>query len=409
MLYRTIPKTGDRLSILGFGAMRLAQKKGRIDEPRATAQIRMAIDLGVNYIDAAMPYHVGACEPFLGRALSDGYREKVRLATKLPHWDVNSQEDMDALLRVQLRDLNTDHIDYYLLHQLGLADWQRLESLGIIDFLDRAKADGLIGNAGFSFHSSYDEFTALVDAYGWEFCQIQYNYLDEQHQAGTRGLHYAASKGLGVIVMEPLRGGNLAKMPPEIKAFFDEAEHRRSAAEWSLRWIWNHPEVICVLSGMNDEAHIEENLRVAGEALPNSLSTTELEIISCVEQRYRRLMNVACTGCRYCMPCPAGVAIPECFDAYNAQLWGNKIEGLFRYLFMVARPLRDCGDAYASRCTQCGECEKKCPQHIEIRTHLKEVAARFEGLKLKFLIRLIRLIMGFKRRKNLKQGRALMR
>ena len=403
-----MPKNGDRISILGFGAMRLPSKRGKIDEPRATKQIRMAIDAGVNYIDAAMPYHAGACEPFLGRALGDGYRERVRLATKLPHWDVKTRHDMDALLNVQLDNLQTGHIDYYLLHQLGLIDWQRLIDIGIVDFLDSAKADGRIINAGFSFHNSLEEFIALVDAYPWDFCQIQYNYLDEHHQAGTRGLRYAASKELGVIVMEPLRGGNLAQMPPSVKAFFDEAEHRRSAAEWSLRWIWNHPEVVCVLSGMNDEDHIEENLRIAGEAQPDSLTTTELEIISCVEKEYRRLMKVPCTGCRYCMPCPAGVAIPECFDAYNEGLWGNSIQAFFRYLFMVARPLRDQPDGFASRCTQCGECEEKCPQQIEIRRHLKDVAATFEGLKLKLVVRLMQVLMFFKRRKNLKRGRGLM-
>jgi predicted aldo/keto reductase-like oxidoreductase len=371
------------------------------------AQLRVSIVNGVNFVDAAMPYHAGACEPFLGRALRNGYREKVKLATKLPHWDVSSREDMDALLNVQLENLQTDHIDYYLLHQLNLADWQRLIDLGIVDFLDSAKADGRIINAGFSFHSSLEEFISLVDAYEWDFCQIQYNYLDEKHQAGTRGLHYAASKGLGVIVMEPLRGGNLAKMPPAIKEIFDEAEHRRSAAEWALRWVWNHPEVICVLSGMNDEAHIEENLHIANEAEPDSLSSTELEIISLVEKEYRNMFKAPCTGCRYCMPCPAGVAIPECFDAYNSELWGNKIEGLFRYLFMVAKPLRDTPDGFASRCTECGECEAKCPQKIEIRKHLKEVANKFEGIKLKVLIKFMQLLMFFKRRKNLKRGRQL--
>ena len=222
MLYRTMPKNGDKLSILGFGAMRLPSKKGKIDEPRAMAQLRMAIDSGVNYVDGAMPYHAGACEPFLGKALADGYREKVKLATKLPHWDVSSREDMDALLNVQLENLQNDHIDYYLLHQISFQDWLRLIEIGIVDFLDQAKADGKIINAGFSFHSSYEDFTSIIDAYDWDFCQIQYNYLDEKHQAGTRGLEYAASKGLGVIVMEPLRGGNLAKMPPAIKVIFDE-------------------------------------------------------------------------------------------------------------------------------------------------------------------------------------------
>ncbi|MCP4713577.1 MAG: aldo/keto reductase, partial [Deltaproteobacteria bacterium] len=273
MLYRTMPKNGDSLSILGFGTMRLPQKGSKIDEERATAQIRMAIDCGVNYIDAAMPYHGGACEPFLGRALQDGYRQKVKLATKLPHWDVQKREEMDLLLNLQLQNLQTVAIDYYLLHNLSLADWERLKDLGIVDFLDNAKKAGKIVNAGFSFHSGFDDFTAIIDNYDWDFCQIQYNYLDEQTQAGTKGLEYAADKGLGVIVMEPLRGGNLArKMPPAVEAIFDQAKTKRTPAEWSLRWIWNRPEVITVLSGLNEEAHIEENLRIAAEATPQSLT-----------------------------------------------------------------------------------------------------------------------------------------
>ena len=273
MLYRTMPKNGDRLSILGFGAMRLPLKGRKIDEPRATAQIRLAIDRGINYIDTAMPYHGGASEPFLGRALADGYRQKVKLATKLPHWDVRERADMDRLLNLQLQNLRTDTIDYYLIHQLGLGDWQRLQGLGIADFLNRARQDGRIVNAGFSFHSGFDEFTAIIEAYDWDFCQIQYNYLDEQHQAGTRGLEFAARKGLGVIVMEPLRGGNLArKMPPAIEEIFAEADTKRTPVEWGLRWVWNRPEVITVLSGMNEEAHIEENLRIADEAQPDSLT-----------------------------------------------------------------------------------------------------------------------------------------
>ncbi len=208
--------------------------------------------------------------------------------------------------------------------------------------------------------------------------------------------------------MEPLRGGNLAKkMPPAIEEIFNEAETRRTAVEWSLRWIWNRPEVITVLSGMNEEAHIEENLRIADEARPGSLTEKELEIVGRAEKKYRQLMKVGCTGCRYCMPCPAGVAIPECFDAYNAQLWGNKTEGLFRYMFMVGRPLGDREPGFASLCNDCGQCEEKCPQALEVRRHLKDAAAQFEGLKLKLIMRLIKLIMFFKRRKNLKKAAAL--
>jgi uncharacterized protein len=404
MLYRTMPKNGDRLSILGFGAMRLPLKGRKIDEPRATAQIRLAIDRGINYIDTAMPYHGGESEPFLGRALADGYRQKVKLATKLPHWDVRERADMDRFLSFQLQNLRTDAIDYYLIHQLGLGDWQRLQGLGIADFLNKARKDGRIVNAGFSFHSGFDEFTAIIEAYDWDFCQIQYNYLDEQHQAGTRGLEFAARKGLGVIVMEPLRGGNLArKMPPAIEELFAGADTKRTPVEWSLRWIWNRPEVITLLSGMNEEAHIEENLRIADEAQPGSLTVKELAIISRVEKKFRQLMKVGCTGCRYCMPCPAGVAIPECFDAYNSQLWGNKREGLFRYLFMVGSLLGDSEPGFASRCTDCGQCEEKCPQGLEVRRHLRDAAKQFEGLKLTLLLKLMKLILFFKRRKNLKK------
>ncbi len=403
-----MPKSGDRLSILGFGAMRLPLKGSKIDEPRATAQIRMAIDRGVNYIDTAMPYHGGASEPFLGRALSDGYREKVKLATKLPHWDVRARADMDMLLNLQLQNLRTGTIDYYLLHQLGLADWHRLQELGVVEFMNTAKRDGRIANIGFSFHSGYDEFTAIIESYDWDFCQIQYNYLDEQHQAGTRGLEFAAGKGLGVIVMEPLRGGNLARpMPPDIERIFSEAEVKRTPAEWSLRWIWNRPEVITILSGMNEEAHIEENLRIADEGKPGSLTEKELEIIRRAEQKYRQLMNVACTGCRYCMPCPAGVAVPECFDAYNSLLWGNRKEGFFRYLFMAGRPLSGREPGFASRCTECGQCEEKCPQALPIRRHLRDVAAEFEGLKLKIMLRLMKLILFFKRRKNVRKASSI--
>jgi len=408
MQYRTMPKNGDQLSILGFGCMRLPKKGSKIDEPRATAQVRGAIDQGVNYIDTAMPYHGGQSEPFLGRALANGYRQKIKLATKLPHWDVRQTEDMDRFLNLQLKNLQTDTIDYYLIHQLGLADWERLQKIGVVDFLGRARQAGKIVNIGFSFHSGFDDFTAIITSYDWDFCQIQYNYLDQQHQAGTRGLKFAAQKGLGVIVMEPLRGGNLAKpLPPEIQAIFDEADVKRTPAEWSLRWVWNHPEVICVLSGMNEETHIAENLRIAGEAEADALTDRELGLIDRAEKKFREIIKVGCTGCRYCLPCPAGVNIPECFDAYNAEIWGNKAEGLFRYMFMVGRPLGDQEPGFASRCIACGECEEKCPQNLPIRKDLKAVAARFEGLKLKLLMKLMKTIMFFKRRKNLKKADSL--
>ena len=262
MLYRKMPKNGEELSILGFGCMRLPGKQGKIDEPRAIDQIRYAIDQGVNYFDTAWPYHGGESETLLGKALAGGYREKVRVATKLPSWMIKGREDMDRYLAAQMEKLKVDHIDYYLLHSLYGESWDNLQRLGALEFLDEALKDGRIVNAGFSFHGLFEDFERIVDAYPWGFCQIQYNYLDEDNQAGTKGLKYAASKGLGVVVMEPLRGGSLAKTPPPpaIGAVWNEAKISRPPAEWALRWVWNSPEVTLVLSGMNDESTSSESL-----------------------------------------------------------------------------------------------------------------------------------------------------
>ncbi|HVP57747.1 MAG TPA: aldo/keto reductase [bacterium] len=380
MLYRNIEKTGDRLSILGFGAMRLPQLNGKIDEARATRQIRHAIDQGVNYIDTAWNYHRGASEPFLGRALADGYRDKVRLATKLPHWAVGSREDMDRFLAQQLERLRTDHIDYYLIHSLDGPGWQRIRDLGAIDFLDKAKQDGRIVNRGFSYHGSKEAFREVVDAYDWEICQIQYNYLDEHNQAGKEGLEYAASRGLGVVVMEPLRGGKLGGgLPPEVEAIFQSAEVKRTPAEWALRWVWNHPGVTVVLSGMNDENHIEENLRIASEARPNSLTGKDLDLIDRVAQTYRGLMKIGCTGCQYCMPCPAGVDIQGCFEQYNqVHMFGDHRLTKFFYAIRMGGIMT--GKASnASLCKECGNCVKACPQGLPIPDLLKDVSREFEG------------------------------
>ena len=389
MLYRKMKNNGDELSILGFGCMRLPQKKGspgsgKIDEERATRQIHYAIEQGVNYFDTAMPYHMGASEPFLGRALANGYREKIKLATKLPPWSVKARQDMDQLLKVQLANLRTDYIDYYLVHALEKGSWQKMKNLGVLAFLDAARADGRIINAGFSFHGDKDTFKEIVDAYHWEFCQIQYNFLDRQNQAGLEGLKYAAANGMGVIIMEPLRGGNLAgKIPPAVQAVWDEADSRRSAAEWSLRWIWNHPEVTVILSGMNEEAHIDENLRIAGEAYPESLTDKELALVDRVEQTYRNLMKAACTGCRYCMPCPAGVDIPTCFEVFNnLYMFGDSKTAKLTYLTRVAGGMGG-EPALASLCENCGQCEDACPQHLPIQNLLQNVAEEFEKWWLK--------------------------
>lgn len=386
MLYRKVPQNGDELSILGFGCMRLPVKEdGSIDEERATRQVRYAIDHGVNYVDTAWPYHMGESEPFLGRALADGYREKVRLATKLPSWLVESREDMDRLLNTQLKRLNTDHIDYYLLHGLAGEVWDKLELLGVIDFLNKAKDDGRITNAGFSFHGPIGDFKRIIDAYPWTFCQIQYNFMDERNQAGTEGLKYAASKGLGVIVMEPLLGGNLASpVPAEVKDIWDVAETKRTPAEWAFRWVWNHPEVTVVLSGMNEESHIEENLKIASEAYPNSLTDAELQLVKKVEQKYRQLMKIGCTGCRYCMPCPSGVNIPECFEIYNnLHMFGNVEGARFTYAVRMSGVFTNTEPGgFASQCIECGQCMEKCPQSLKIPDLLKAVAEELEGTDL---------------------------
>ena len=382
MLYRKMPKNDDELSILGFGCMRLPMTEGKIDEARAIAQIRNSIDNGVNYVDTAWPYHGGESEPLLGRALKDGYRERVKIATKLPSWLINSRADMDLYLDAQLEKLGTGRIDYYLVHALEGASWDNLEKLGIRDFLDQAKQDGRIVNAGFSFHGLAEDFKRIVDGYPWVFCQIQYNYLDQQFQAGTDGLKYAASKGLGVVIMEPLRGGNLGlPTPPQaVDDLLNEAKTKRSPVEWALRWVWNHPEVTVVLSGMNEESHIEQNLAIADRAHAGSLTKEELDLVDRVGRKYQELMQVGCTGCAYCLPCPMGVKIPKCFDFFNKMhMFGNAEEAKFMYIAFLSGMTSHDEPGFASQCVACGECLEKCPQHIAIPDVLERVAAEMEG------------------------------
>ncbi len=382
MLYRTMPKNGDSLSILGFGCMRLPMQDGVIDEARAIRQIRHAIDQGVNYVDTAWPYHAGASELLLAKALKDGYRERVKLATKLPSWMIESREDMDRFLAAQLKKLETDHIDYYLLHCLDGTSWDNLVRFGVFDFMDAAKRDGRIVNAGFSFHGLGPDFIRIVDAYPWVFCQIQYNFLDEEYQAGTAGLKHAVGKGLGVVVMEPLRGGNLGlpTPPPAVAAIWKEAAVRRTPAEWALRWVWNHSGVTVVLSGMNDEAQIDENLCIASTAEAGALSAEELALVERASLTYRELMKVGCTGCGYCMPCPSHVMIPVCFEEYNKMhMFGAREEVKFRYAFRMSGELVDGRPGFASQCVQCGACLDKCPQEINIPEVLARVVAEMEG------------------------------
>lgn len=384
MQYRTFGKLDWRPSALGFGAMRLPvinDEPGQIDEPAAIRLVRTAIDGGVNYVDTAYPYHRGTSESFLGRALKDGYRERVRLATKMPCWLVKEPADFDRYLNEQLARLDTTKIDFYLLHALDANRWRAMRDLSVLDWAERAMADGRIGHLGFSFHDDYEAFQEIVDAYdGWTFCQIQYNYLDEDYQAGKRGLKYAASKGLGVVVMEPLRGGLLAGnagqhqgrgVPGPIQALWDTAPIQRSPAEWALQWLWNQPEVSVVLSGMSTLAQVQENLVYAARSGPGLLSAEELALVAQARDQYRRLAPIPCTDCRYCQPCPNGVNIPDVFDVYNQAMMFDAPEHA-RFVYANWVPEAERGD----KCLACGECEAKCPQHIAIIEWL-ETADRY--------------------------------
>jgi predicted aldo/keto reductase-like oxidoreductase len=377
MLYRRMNNVESDLSILGFGCMRLPMTKdGKIDEQQAAGMLRYAVDHGVNYVDTAYPYHNGESEPFVGRALQGGYREKVHLATKLPSWLIKSRADMNRYLDEQLKRLQTDHIDFYLVHGLQKAFWEILLSLGVTDFLDEAIADGRIKYAGFSFHDELALFKEIVDAYDWTFCQIQYNFMDEQNQAGTEGLGYAADRGLGIVVMEPLRGGMLTKDIPSINAIWEKAPVRASLAEWALRWVWNHPEVTVVLSGMSSFGQVEQNIAYAENGLPNSLAQKELALFKEAETEYKNRIKVPCTGCRYCMPCPSSVSIPECFEMYNQGCMFDAPDvASINYSFLGG--MFGGSPGFASQCLECKECEEKCPQGIPIREQLKKVAAYF--------------------------------
>jgi len=396
LLYRNVPKNGDELSILGFGCMRLPVQEGKIDESRAIRQIRSAIDRGVNYVDTAWPYHGGESEPLVAKALKDGYRERVKLATKLPSFLIKSREDMDRYLNAQLKKLETDHIDYYLIHTLSGPLWKAMVNFDVHDFLDKAKADGRIVTAGFSFHGEPEDFNPIVDGYPWDFCQIQYNYLDEKYQAGTAGLKYAAAKDLAVIIMEPLRGGNLGRPtpPPAVKSIWDGAETPRSPVAWALLWLWNQPEVTVVISGMNDEAHIDENITLVDQGRPGILTAAELDLVTRAADTYRELMTVGCTGCGYCLPCPAGVAIPVCFEMYNNMHMFNQPDAAkFGYAIRLSGDMTSGVTGYASQCVQCGECLEKCPQQIPIPDILAKVVADMEDESLSQRLAMAREIM----------------
>jgi len=377
MKYRTMPSTGDKISVLGFGCMRFPKNDDdSIDEVKSEQMIKDAIAKGVNYVDTAWPYHQGESEPFVGKVLhANGLRDKVFLATKLPTFLIKKEEDFEDYFQQQLKRLKTDHIDYYLVHTLNRRLWENAKEKGLFRFLDRIKEDGRARHVGFSFHDHIDVFKEIVDAYPWEFCQIQYNYLDTMYQAGREGLLYAREKGLGVIIMEPLRGGSLVhKLPSDVKAVWDKAPVKRSPVEWALKWVWNHPQVDLLLSGMSEPEHVSENIRLADEAAPGVLTETELRLADEARSRFLDKLKVNCTSCGYCMPCPQGVAIPSVFGIYNeASLFEDMEGGRERYLKWIKEENR------ASRCVECGACEKACPQQIPVIRKLKDVITVFEN------------------------------
>ena len=376
MNYR-FDRYGNKLSILGFGCMRFPTKAGRIDMAETEKEIMAAIRGGVNYFDTAYIY--SGSEAALGEILEkNGLRQQVYIATKLPHYLIKSREALDKLFAEELRRLRTDHVDYYLMHMLTDTDtWQRLKELGIEDWLAEKRASGAIRQVGFSYHGNSDMFCRLLDAYDWEFCQIQYNYMDEHSQAGRKGLHYAHSKGIPVVIMEPLRGGKLVShLPDEAKQIFADYKIKHTPAQWAFRWLWNQKEVTVVLSGMNSMEMVLDNIQTAATTETGELGPDEEAMLQQVVRAINSKMKVGCTGCGYCMPCPKNVDIPGTFAAYNRRYQEGKFWGLVDYAMCTM--MRQNSTA-ASNCVQCGKCEKHCPQHIPIREKLQEAQKELEG------------------------------
>ena len=376
MQYRRFGKLDFQASVLGFGCMRLPSFDGspqseRIDEAQVIRMVRYAIDHGVNYVDTAYPYHNGMSEVVLGRALKDGYRDRVKVVSKSPVWMIRKADDFDLFLDQQLTRLNMDHLDFYLLHALTRERWESVLSLGVLPRAEAALKDGRIGSLGFSFHDTTAVFKHIVDGYdGWTICQIQYNYMDTENQAGIAGLKYAASKGLAVVVMEPLLGGRLANPPTPVRELFESFPKKRSPAEWGLQWVWDQPEVSVVLSGMSAMAQVVANVRAASRSAVASFGVAEHDLIRRVRQVYLEKMPIPCTKCGYCLPCPNGVNIPRNFELYNDGCI-HEDPGTSRLYY--ERFLREA--ERASACTQCRICEEKCPQGIPIAEWMPKVHA----------------------------------
>jgi predicted aldo/keto reductase-like oxidoreductase len=369
MKYRINPKTGDKVSILAFGCMRFAKP-----ESAAERHVLAAFEGGLNYFDTAFMYPGN--EAALGRILAkNNLRKRVFIATKVPPYFIKKTGDFDRIFNQQLEQLQTDYVDYYFMHMLTrVSDWQRICALGVQEWIAAKKAAGQIRSIGFSYHGGRDEFPKIIDAYDWDHCMIQYNYFDEFNQAGKTGLQYAASKGIPVMIMEPLHGGQLVhKLPKEVRALCSSAEPRQTPAEWAFRWVWNHREALTVLSGMNSDVMIAENLRTASDAEADTLTAEDLALYEKAREILWQKTSVPCTGCGYCMPCPGGVNIPVCFASYNDYKLFLKFHAIGHYIIRA-------GEGNASKCTGCGKCEPHCPQGIPIRNKLKDVSREMEGI-----------------------------
>lgn len=376
MQYREFGKLGFKVSTLGLGCMRLPLEKqpdgtqdyGKIDEKEAISMIHYAVDHGVNYIDTAYPYHNGNSELLVAKALKGGYREKVKLATKLPVWLTNTYEDFEKYLDEQLKKLEVDYIDFYLLHALNKETWPKIKKLNVLDFLDKAKKDGKIKYAAFSFHDELPLFKEIIDSYNWDMCQIQLNILDEHYQAGVEGLRYAASKGISVVIMEPLKGGSLVQnLSGDVRKIWNKAQIKRPPVDWAFRWLCNFSEATLILSGVSTMEQLKEDIEIFDDMLPNSMTEEELDLVRQVQEYYKSKIKVGCTACGYCIPCPSGVAIPDIFRMYNnSSMFDTFAEHSKQYENLEK------SNKGASQCVECGNCESACPQGIQIIEKLKE-------------------------------------
>lgn len=388
MQYRN-DKYGKPISILGYGCMRFSKKGNSIDIDKTEAEVMAAIKQGVNYLDTAYIYP--GSEAAVGEILERNHcRDKVAIATKLPQYLIKSEAALDKYFYEQLTRLKTDYIDYYLMHMLtDIAAWEKLKNLGIIEWIAKKKSEGKIRNLGFSYHGNTEMFLKILEDYDWDFCQIQYNYMDEHSQAGRKGLQAAAQKGIPVIIMEPLRGGKLVDLLPETaKKIIAENPRKLTPAEWAFRWLWSQPEVTCVLSGMNSKEMVEENTRIASEVQTNEFTEEDFQMIEEVKAEINKNIKVGCTACAYCMPCPKGIDIPTAFRCYNQMYTENKKSGRSEYLQIVALQ-KEMSDI--SNCVECGKCEMHCPQHIEIRKKLKEARKELLPFYYRIGIKLVRL------------------